>query len=168
MYIFLIIFTVIILIFIICHSVFIGKIIHNDLSYDCSDDITNEVLRQENINTKKSILWAVVNLGGDIFFLIYNGLIALIYYLKEKFTYCEFNFQKSRRIKQADISEKNGIKLDYNFNKPVREVVVENNLTPAVINNDKNSKINSKENNDDINSQNQKLDYDVPPPAGTS
>ena len=164
----LIVSTGFILVFIICHSVFIGKIIHNDLSYDCSDDITNEVLRQENTNTKKSILWIAINLGGNVFFLVYNVLIVLIYYLKEKFKYCGFNVQKSRPSKQVDIKEKDGIKPNYNLNKPVKEVVVENNLTTSVINNDKNSKINSKENNNDINSQNQKLDCDVTPPAGTS
>ena len=49
---FLITYTVFLLVCIICHSVFIGRIIHNDLFYDCSDSITNEVLRQENKNTK--------------------------------------------------------------------------------------------------------------------
>ena len=34
---------------------------HNDLSYKCSDDITNEVLKKENENTKKSILYTTIN-----------------------------------------------------------------------------------------------------------
>ena len=168
MYILLIVYMVMILVFIICHSVFIDRIIPNDLFYDCSDYITNEVWRQENKNTKKSILWTAINLGGDVFFLVYNGLIILIFYVKEKCKYRGFNFQKSLSIKPDDISEKYGIKPKDIYNKPIREVIVENNPTPA-LNSDKNSKINSKENNDKNNDiSNRKLDYDHPPPACAS
>jgi len=52
---------------IICHSVFLGRIIYNDLSYNCSDDLTNEVSKKENENTKKSILYTSINLALDIF-----------------------------------------------------------------------------------------------------
>lgn len=65
------------LICIICHSVFLGKIIYNDLSYNCSDDITNEVSKKENQNTKASILYTSVNLGLDIFFILINVLVVL-------------------------------------------------------------------------------------------
>ena len=52
---------------IICHSVFLGRIIYNDLSYNYSDDLTNEVSKKENENTKKSILYTSINLALDIF-----------------------------------------------------------------------------------------------------
>ena len=67
LYVFLLIGLILNLIFIICHSVFLGRIMHNDLSYKCSDDITNEVLKKENENTKKSILYTTINLGLNIF-----------------------------------------------------------------------------------------------------
>ncbi len=47
---------------IICFIVFLKGIQNNDLFYDCSDDITNEFLKQENNNTKKSITIVVINL----------------------------------------------------------------------------------------------------------
>jgi len=62
---------------IICHSVFLGKIIYNDLFYNCSDDITNEVSKKENQNTKASNLYTSVNLGLDIFFILINVLVVL-------------------------------------------------------------------------------------------
>ena len=52
---FLIIYLLLYLICIVCQAVFLGRIIKYDISYDCSDEITNEVLRLENLNTKKSI-----------------------------------------------------------------------------------------------------------------
>ena len=42
----------VIFIFIICQSIFLGRIIKHDLSYNCSDRITNEVFRNENEKTK--------------------------------------------------------------------------------------------------------------------
>ncbi len=60
------IFSIICLLFyvsvIICFIVFLKGIQNNDLFYDCSDDITNEFLKQENNNTKKSITIVVINL----------------------------------------------------------------------------------------------------------
>ena len=61
-FIYLIINSIFLLIFIICHSVFLSRIINNDISYNCSDDITNEVLRKERENTKKTILHTNINL----------------------------------------------------------------------------------------------------------
>ena len=69
---------------IICHSVFLGRIIYNDLSYNCSDDLTNEVTRKENENTKKSILYTSINLGLDIFIILLYGLPILINCLIKK------------------------------------------------------------------------------------
>jgi len=168
LFVFLLVSGVLCLACIICQSVFIGRIISNNLFYDCSDSITNEVIRQENINTKKSITWTASNLGVDVFFLVYIGLIVLISYLKEKCKYCSFNFHKKESIKPVNMQEKNLIKSDDIYNKPVREVFVENKPTPVIISDNKNiskEKNNDICNNNDIISQNQKLVFDVPPPA---
>ena len=52
----LLLYLLLLFICIICHSVFLGRIIYYDLSYECSDDITNEVTKKENENTKKFVL----------------------------------------------------------------------------------------------------------------
>ena len=58
--------------FIICHIIFLSKIIHYNLSdYGCSDTITNEFLRKKNLNTKKTIIFTVVNLVIDILVIIF-------------------------------------------------------------------------------------------------
>ena len=41
----------------IAEAVYISRIIKNNTSYQCSDDITNELFRKENDNTEKSILY---------------------------------------------------------------------------------------------------------------
>ena len=66
------------------------------------------------------------------------------------------------------MQEKNLIKSDDIYNKPVREVFVENKPTPVIISDNKNiskEKNNNICNNNNIISQNQKLVFDVPPPA---
>ena len=67
--------------FIICKSIFLGIIIHYDLSYDCSDELTNEVFRKENENVKISIKFISINLGLEIFNFLLNSISLLISYL---------------------------------------------------------------------------------------
>ena len=50
---------------IIYQSVFIWIMIENDLFYECSDEITNEIINQETKNTKKTIIYAAINLAAD-------------------------------------------------------------------------------------------------------
>ena len=50
----------------ICHCVFMGKMIYNNLSYDYSDKISNELLKKKNENTSKTILYTTLNLVVDI------------------------------------------------------------------------------------------------------
>ena len=76
-----------ILVCIICQSVFLGNIIKYDFDYDCSDEITNEILRKENKNTKTTIKYIAANLGLDIFFILFITLRLIIYIKKE----CESN-----------------------------------------------------------------------------
>ena len=72
-----------ILVCIICQSVFLGNIIKYDFDYDCSDEITNEILRKENKNTKTTIKYIAANLGLDIFFILFITLRLIIYIKKE-------------------------------------------------------------------------------------
>ena len=65
----------------ICQSVFIKRIIANDLLYECSDEITNEILNQEYKNTKKTIIYSAINLAADcliIILLIYLFIIMVL------------------------------------------------------------------------------------------
>ena len=81
---FLIIYLLSILACIICQSVFLSRIIKYDLSYDCSDKITNELLKEENKNTQKSIKLIAITLGLDSFLFFVNLLAGLIFLIKEK------------------------------------------------------------------------------------
>ena len=71
----------------ICHCVFIKKIIKNDLFYECSDEITNEILNQENKNTKKTIIYTAINLTADVLINI-QLLIFLILECKDYTCHC--------------------------------------------------------------------------------
>ena len=116
---------------IICHAVFLGRMINNNLSYDCSDDITNEVSRKENENTKISIKYTAVNLVMDLFILLFNILLFLAPLIIDKCKKCLPCFSKSSgkpSINETKATSKN----NYNSNdipeKPVREVIVNNRL----------------------------------------
>ena len=132
LYIFLLIGIIIIFIFIICHSVFLGRIMHNDLSYKCSDEITNELLRKENENTKKSILYTTINLGLNIFTFLVNILTMVIVYLFEK--YCSLLFSDNKDNKSSSMMDKNFKPKEKEFKSNNinethdREVVVNNRM----------------------------------------
>jgi len=68
------------LIFVICQGVLFGMIIYYNLSYNCSDDITNGIFRKENKKTKNNIILIAINFGVDVFNLFIN-LIYLVYYI---------------------------------------------------------------------------------------
>ena len=83
-------------VWIICQGVFLGRINHYNFTYYCSDEITNEVFRQENKNIKQTILLTSLNLAADIFVIIFNGFSMLIsFLLKKKFHYKNDSFEKS-------------------------------------------------------------------------
>ena len=67
------------IIVIICNIIFLIGIKKNDLFYNCSDEITNEFLKNEKNNTKKTIIYGVINLILDIIAII----IFIIIYLKK-------------------------------------------------------------------------------------
>ena len=174
LFIFLIICLVLNLICIICQAVFLGRIIKYDFSYDCSDEITNEVLRLENLNTKKSIKYSAVNLGLDVFYILFNALPFLIVILWEKCSRCELNlcFKKKDKNKYYPKGYKNQNKITIdNFNKePIREVIVKNEKPniyekPSPRINDNNNNGNDINNNVNINNENinPQIDLGVPP-----
>ena len=165
---FLIICLILNLICIICQAVFLGRIIKYDLAYNCSDEKTNEVLRLENLNTKKSILYTWVNLALDIFYIFFNVFAHLVALIKEKLENCEFNLfnrNKEKVINNPNYnSKKNNIIISDLYKEPIREVIV-NNGTPnqfdkPVDNNNINNKINNNINN---NSDTPINDLGVPP-----
>ena len=73
-------------------------IINNNLSYNCSDDITNELLRKENEKTKKNTIFIAINFGLDVF----NLILDLIYY----------NYNKCLHNKNKNIIEQNRIEIE--------------------------------------------------------
>ena len=159
---------------IICQSVFLGRIIKYDLSYDCSDEITNEVLRLENENTKKSITYTSVNLGLDVFYILFNSFTLLFFKTKKEIADCFSNLkypnQKKKEDKTSNISYTN--KPNEINKEPQREVIV-NNATPEVNNNplenNNNINININYNNNNFNNNNYNknpysdFDLGVPP-----
>ena len=115
----------------ICHAVFLGKIISNNLSYDCSDQFTNELIKQENLNTQKTITYTAVNLVLDIIMILGNILPISIICFKQK---CE---EKGNAVptvsNMSSIDEKNKVNNipKNNFNSKLnnnyqREVIVDN------------------------------------------
>ncbi len=122
--IFLIICLSLYLVCIICQSVFLGRIIKYDFDYDCSDEITNEILRKENENTKKTIRYTAANLGIDIFFVLFNIIFLLIIYIKKNCN-CIIN---SMSVNNNDIN--NNINKDivskYKSKEEIKEVIVDN------------------------------------------
>jgi hypothetical protein len=64
----------------ICSGVNLARMLYYNISYDCSDSITNEVFRKENQNTKIQILFTAINLGFDVFF-IFIHILAIFFYV---------------------------------------------------------------------------------------
>ena len=120
--------SVVLLIFIICHIVFLIRIMNNDISYNCSDDITNEVLRNERKNTKKSIIYSKINLFADLLIFLLSVSLLIVAYLAYKFKDRPL-YNKQNKPNQNKISDNYPIK-NYNSRKKANDaikVIVENN-----------------------------------------
>ena len=132
---------------IICQSVFLESIIKYDFSYDCSDEITNEVSRLENLNTKKSIKYSAINLGADAFYILFNALAFLIVILMKKCGSSKINSFRKNKDKKNDNHKDNKVQNKIGINnfdkKNIREVIMVN----------KNSNIDEKS-SDRINNNN--------------
>ena len=64
---------------IICQSVFLFRIIKNNITdYNCSDPITNEIIKKETEFIKKNIIYTKINLYIDSIFLLGNCLAMII------------------------------------------------------------------------------------------
>ena len=100
---------ILLLICIICQSVFIGRMMKYDISYNCSDEITNEFFRKENENTKKGILYSAINLGSDIFIVLFNVLSILILCLANNCDCCQ---QKSGKNETENNNYNDDIKIN--------------------------------------------------------
>ena len=163
------------LICIICQAVFLGRIIKYDLAYECSDEKTNEVSRLENLNTKKSILYTGVNLGLDIFYILFNVFAHLVILIKKKIEDCGFNLFNRNKDKETETNNSNYNKNNFIVNdlykEPKREVIVNNGTPnqfykPAVNNNNNNFNNNLNNNINDNNSDIRLNDLGVPPVIG--
>ena len=87
--------------FIICHAVFLGKIIHNKTYYyNCSDSITNEILRQEYEKIKKSIKLGAPNLCGDILVFICLLIVSFFFFCECKHEDRDDNNNKTYKNKE--------------------------------------------------------------------
>ena len=64
---------------IIPQLIFVILIITNDLSYDCSDKITNELYKKLNINTKINIIIMFINLAADLLIIIIMIIILILF-----------------------------------------------------------------------------------------
>ncbi len=72
---------------IICSSIFLKNMVQlYNISYECSDLITNEAIKNDNSNTKRQIIYTSVNLGLDVLVLIPLIIIFFIQYLLEGIT----------------------------------------------------------------------------------
>ena len=88
--------------FMICQSVFISAIIENNLFYECSDDLTNELLNHENKNTKKTIIYGAINLAADCLIIIPLLFLAIKIICEDGSTICAE--KKSKPIKEPKIN----------------------------------------------------------------
>ena len=154
----LIISSLLSLICIICQSVFLRRIIDYDLSYDCSDKITNEILRKENLNLKESIKYIAVNLGLDCFYILFNligFLIFIILVIIEEIKFSRY------MAKDKNLTVYNNNDLEHNKNnvegrnkENAKEVIVDNGTLTIVNQSDKladNNNISSKDANNNPN-----------------
>ena len=156
------------LISIICQSVFLGRIIKYNFSYDCSDEITNEITRLEHLNTKKSIIYSSINLGADVLYILFNGFAFLIAVLEKKCGNCKINlFSKNKdkkTVNHKDNKNQNKIRIN-NFDKDsIREIIVkrkEQNIYER--NSDRSNNNNDISDNNDISNKNVNIDDDINP-----
>ena len=116
----------------ICHAVFLGQINNNDIFYDCSDHITNEVFKQEHLNTNKTKIFTAINLVLDLLIFLFNAILILNYYIKMKCGKNEIDITSINEKPNIFGNNKANIAIEKNFNAdrinnyPQREVVVDN------------------------------------------
>ena len=106
---FLLLFSVI-----ICQIVFLSRMNNNKISYACSDDITNEILRKESDIANKTITYTKINLAVDIIvFALSLFVLLLIFFL--------YKYKNDKLNSNLRNNSQNG-----NFNKDGNTGVVNN------------------------------------------
>lgn len=112
----------------ICHIIFLSQIIHFDFPpYECSDKITNEVSRKENLNTNKTIIYTAVNLGADILvilIIIFISLYSKFEYICDSF--CDFILCKN--CKRYKVETINNNMRDININNIENKIDIKRNI----------------------------------------
>ena len=104
----------------ICHTVFYRRVTSNNLTgYDCSDPITNEIIRKLFAHSLNNILYIKINFFLDLGLFAGNCLVLLIGFIWEIIEKCLFPINKNHDSK-AETSqtknEKSNEKSDMNIN----------------------------------------------------
>ena len=115
-------------------------LINNEISYNCSDDITNEVFRKENENIKKNIRYTKINLALDLFVFLFHVFALLIIYILDKYGYRLKNFFKKKRMQKVCKP-----KIDYSIKN--KNIITKNNDAIIVEVDNNNNNINNQKGN---------------------
>ena len=103
---------------------------YRDISYECSDSITNEVLKNNTSNNKKQILFTALNLGFDVALILGNILVFVIDKIIDNWYYLKISFP---RVKLPSLFDKNANNNNNNINKKDNDKVV-NKINTANLN----------------------------------
>ena len=136
--------------FLIGEAVYLYRIKKNNISYQCSDDITNELFKKENDNTEKSILYTWINLGLVILVIVANAIVSTIGILRDKGIICDDEKYLPKNVdrdsENVDINaNKKQFGSDDTIREKFREVIVDNNNNN--LNNNVNNNVNNNRNN---------------------
>ena len=136
--------------FLIREAVYLHRIKKYNISYQCSDDKTNELFKKENENTEKSILYTWINLGLDILVIVANAIILTIGILRDKGIICDDEKYLPKNVdrgsENVDINaNKKQFGSNYTIREKFREVIVDNNNNN--FNNNVNNNVNNNHNN---------------------
>ena len=150
-------------VFAICHSVFLGTMIHCKIFYNCSDFITNEMIKEGNKRIKNGIIFSAINLGFDIFFYFVN--ILFIIYNKISKCKCECDCLKKILQRNNNSYKNENVAKHQNNNvssgKKPNKRIQEKPVSEVKINNDMNTQenqLNQTMNNDELNYPNTNLE----------
>ena len=130
----------VLLIVIIDQIIILVMLINNEISYNCSDDITNEVFRKENENIKKNIRYTKINLALDLFVFLFHVFALLIIYILDKYGYRLKNFFKKKRMQKVCKP-----KIDYSIKN--KNIITKNNDAIIVEVDNNNNNINNQKGN---------------------
>ena len=99
----------------ICHTVFFARVVNNDLTgYNCSDTITNEVIRKGFEDSTNNFYYIKINYYLELVCLVINVLAVFIaYYLDKNKNAKPSRYEENNGGREnADINEKDKIKTN--------------------------------------------------------